>query len=567
MTRILLPALLLSAQLAAADTDFSIDGRTYRLVTTARTWDAAEADAASKGGHLVHIDSQAENDRLMTAIQGLGVTTTAGDGGGAVYVWIGGKETTEGTYAWADALTGTFWTGGKTGSVTAGNFANWGRNTITGAGPEPDNFNSTQNRAAMALQAWPAAGTSKIGQPGQWNDIAGTNSLAYIIEFDGMWATFRMTHGGAAAGSFTAKLFPDKVPYTVANFVGLAEGTQPFIDEKKGTVATRPFYNGLLCHRIISGFMIQGGCPRGTGTSGPGYKFADEFDTTLRHTVGGKLSMANSGQDTNGSQFFVTVAATTHLDNVHSIFGEVVDGYSTTVVPLSNVTTGASDRPVQNVVIEEVTIHRAGTLARTLTRQLPQLSLIPLTPSFTGGSCLMDFPRTPLTGYDLLRTSDFSTWTLQELGSFGENVDTTPLNGTSFANNAPRQYFRLAQVSHPAPPVSLQGKKIVMESAISRTTLNLSGATTGTYLVEIFNPVITNSGTISSYTWERDDLGGELTANIPAGSFSIGTNPIACLFGRLRPQTNLSRGFLLLSDKNNGYTAPGTSKLTITNLP
>ncbi|MEX0941321.1 MAG: peptidylprolyl isomerase [Pseudomonadales bacterium] len=109
-------------------------------------------------------------------------------------------------------------------------------------------------------------------------------------------------------GPIHINLFPDKVPVTVASFVNLA---------RKG------FYNGLLFHRVIGDFMIQGGCPHGTGTGGPGYKFEDEFDTKLRHNAPGKLSMANAGPGTNGSQFFVTHVPTPHLDDNHSVFGEV----------------------------------------------------------------------------------------------------------------------------------------------------------------------------------------------------------------------------------------------------
>ena len=148
-------------------------------------------------------------------------------------------------------------------------------------------------------------------------------------------------------GSFKILLFADKVPNTVANFLALAEG------EKTG----KPFYDGLVFHRVIPGFMIQGGCPQGTGSGGPGYKFADEFHPQLRHTKPGILSMANAGPNTNGSQFFITVAATDWLDNKHSVFGEVVEGYSV-VEAIANTPRGAQDRPKEAVVIRSVKIER-----------------------------------------------------------------------------------------------------------------------------------------------------------------------------------------------------------------
>ena len=112
-------------------------------------------------------------------------------------------------------------------------------------------------------------------------------------------------------GNFKIRLFDQEVPNTVANFVGLAEGTKEFTDPKTGQKTKRPFYDGLAFHRVIDAFMLQGGCPLGTGTGGPGYKFADEFNPKLRHSKPGMLSMANAGPNTNGSQFFVTLAAST----------------------------------------------------------------------------------------------------------------------------------------------------------------------------------------------------------------------------------------------------------------
>ncbi|TAN20916.1 MAG: peptidylprolyl isomerase [Acidobacteria bacterium] len=166
-------------------------------------------------------------------------------------------------------------------------------------------------------------------------------------------------HFSTSQGDFTARLFEQEAPNTVANFVGLAEGSKEFSDPKSGAKTKRPFYDGLIFHRVIPDFMIQGGCPQGTGTGGPGYKFGDEFHPSLNHSQPGMLSMANAGPGTNGSQFFVTVAPTTWLDRKHSVFGQVVEGYDV-VEKISKTPRDGQDRPKIPVVMHKVTIERVG---------------------------------------------------------------------------------------------------------------------------------------------------------------------------------------------------------------
>jgi peptidyl-prolyl cis-trans isomerase A (cyclophilin A) len=158
-------------------------------------------------------------------------------------------------------------------------------------------------------------------------------------------------------GTIVCRLFEKEAPKTVANFMGLAEGTKEFTDPRTGKPAKRPFFDGLTFHRVIPDFMIQGGCPLGTGTGGPGYRFADEFHPSLRHDQPGKLSMANAGPGTNGSQFFITVTATPWLDNRHTIFGEVVEGQEV-AVKISQAPRDSGDRPRTPIVLERVRIER-----------------------------------------------------------------------------------------------------------------------------------------------------------------------------------------------------------------
>ncbi len=160
-------------------------------------------------------------------------------------------------------------------------------------------------------------------------------------------------------GDITLQLFPDHAPATVRNFVGLAEGTQEWTDSKTGAKSQERFYDGLTFHRVIGGFMIQGGCPQGDGRGGPGYKFKDEFHPELTFTKPYLLAMANAGPGTNGSQFFITLGPTPHLNMKHTIFGEAADQESRDVIDaIGSTATDRGDRPSEPVVIESVEVER-----------------------------------------------------------------------------------------------------------------------------------------------------------------------------------------------------------------
>ena len=169
--------------------------------------------------------------------------------------------------------------------------------------------------------------------------------IDYKEKVNGLTAVFKTT-----MGDFEIELNVKEAPETVWNFVNLAEGRQ-------ATVKEGPYYNGLVFHRVIRGFMIQGGCPEGSGRGGPGYKFGDEFDKNLRHTSEGILSMANAGPGTNGSQFFITLGATPHLDGRHTVFGKVTKGMDI-VKKIGETPVGAGDRPKTDVKINAVEILR-----------------------------------------------------------------------------------------------------------------------------------------------------------------------------------------------------------------
>jgi peptidyl-prolyl cis-trans isomerase A (cyclophilin A) len=167
----------------------------------------------------------------------------------------------------------------------------------------------------------------------------------YKEDLDRIYASFHTN-----MGSFQVELYAKECPETVWNFVNLAEGRQE-------TVKEGPFYDGLNFHRVISGFVIQGGCPQGSGMGGPGYQFKDECHRDLPHSDKGILSMANAGPGTNGSQFFITLGPTPHLNGRHTVFGKVIKGLDV-VDEIGNVATGAMDRPNEDVIMEKVEIHR-----------------------------------------------------------------------------------------------------------------------------------------------------------------------------------------------------------------
>jgi peptidyl-prolyl cis-trans isomerase A (cyclophilin A) len=156
-------------------------------------------------------------------------------------------------------------------------------------------------------------------------------------------------------GDIVLRLFPDHAPKTVRNFVELAEGSRDWTDPRTRRPSTDKLYDGTIFHRVIPGFMIQGGDPLGTGTGGPGYKFGDEFHPDLTFNRPYLLAMANAGPGTNGSQFFITTVPTPWLTGKHTIFGEVLEG-NDIVDKISNVRTDSGDRPATDVVIESVEI-------------------------------------------------------------------------------------------------------------------------------------------------------------------------------------------------------------------
>lgn len=227
------------------------------------------------------------------------------------------------------------------------------------------NTPKTETAAPVATPAAPAAqkadaGAKKVDAPkaAKVEPKAEETTPPAKKRFSRMYANFETN-----LGNFKVLLFHTQAPKTVENFVGLAEGTKEWTDPKTQALVKTPYFNGLIFHRIIDGFMIQGGDPLGVdtkraGTGGPGFMIPDEFHPDLKHSKAGILSMANAGPNTGGSQFFITLGPTPHLDRKHAIFGEVVEGLDV-IQKIGKVKTDRrTDRPLENVVIKKLTIER-----------------------------------------------------------------------------------------------------------------------------------------------------------------------------------------------------------------
>jgi cyclophilin family peptidyl-prolyl cis-trans isomerase len=257
--------------------------------------------------------------------------------------------------------------------------------------------------------------------------IYGNTAMAQLS--DGLYAVINTTMGG-----ITCRLDYVKAPITCANFVGLAEGSQNWVDPESGNIRNAPFYDELIFHRVIEAFMIQGGCPLGTGSSGPGYAIPDEFDDTLTHYGPGILSMANSGPDSGGSQFFITLVETPWLDNKHSVFGEVVEGMDV-LQAIGAVATDISDRPLIEVSITGITILRNGTAAENFSpsaQPLPEVIPQPLSVEAVMEVTMVAIPG--LTTVKLFNSDNLTDWTVAAEQYFPEAA-------TGWSNPIPQDAF------------------------------------------------------------------------------------------------------------------------------
>lgn len=332
---------------------------------------------------------------------------------------------------------------------------------------------------------------------------------------DGIYAVF-----DTSMGSYTSELFYVEAPITVANFIGLAEGSRAWLDLNTGRARTAAFYDGTTYHRVISGFMLQGGSPNAMGTDGPGYSFVDEVDNGLLHSAPGVLSMANSGLNSNGSQFFTTLAATSWLDGLHTVFGQVIGGMDV-VNAIGLVTTDTSNKPLTDVVINAVTVIRVGSDAESFDIEAQGLPLVDATEisGITPGqqSTLLDYAPEQFDFYHASISTNLVDFVKQAEASFFEAPGTNFLLVSSTNQPSQKHFFSLAEVDYQQDlytPASMSNRVLELtftnpEQAGLVLTISFDNTGSGgTY--DLYDGSTHNAGNLTSYTYVRDPLRGSL---------------------------------------------------------
>jgi cyclophilin family peptidyl-prolyl cis-trans isomerase len=309
-------------------------------------------------------------------------------------------------------------------------------------------------------------------------------SRAQYAGTNGIFAEFN-----TSMGSFTCRLEYVLAPKTVANFIGLATGQRACLNEASGLVKTNPYYNGTTFHRVIAGFMIQGGSPNGLGTDGPGYAFPDEFSPSLRHDSFGILSSANSGPDSNGAQYFVTVEPTPWLNHVHTVFGQLFGG-SNVVSAINQVATGANNKPLTNVVVQNITIQRIGAAAQAFDIQaqgLPVVNNLNVRITQVETNVSLTFSNQLYADTRLYDSVDLLSWTATPLGI--ETATPVVAGSVGRAMSEEAQFFRMVQVQYPA---STLAPKTLYSRTLALTMLGV--------LIGYTNVIEGYTNVVASYT-------------------------------------------------------------------
>ena len=336
--------------------------------------------------------------------------------------------------------------------------------------------------------------------------VLGFSTLIAVGQTNGIFADF-----ATSMGSFTCQLDYTNAPRTVANFIGLATGQRAWLDLPTGRARTNTFYNGLTFHRVIAGFMSQGGSPNGLGTDGPGYVFTDEFSPKLVFDSFGVLAMANSGTNSDGSQFFVTVAPYTSGNNTYSIFGRVVSG-SNVVYAINHVVTDANNKPLTNVVMQQVNIRRVGTAAQAFNisaQGLPIVTNLPMKIATTASQVSLTFANRQYADNRLYSATNLTgAWSSNALGI---EISAPVSNSVQQAKAAPRQFYSMAQIQYASStfaPKTMYGRTLALTltaGGSGTTTVTFDTVGGGTF---IFPP--NPGGSVDGYLWTQEPYRGQL---------------------------------------------------------
>ena len=323
---------------------------------------------------------------------------------------------------------------------------------------------------------------------------------------NGIYAEFN-----TGMGSYTCALYYAQSPKAVANFIGLAAGQRSWLDLPSGLARTNPFYNGLTFHRVVTNFVIQAGSPNGLGTDGPGYAFVDEITNTLQFDKFGVLAMANSGPDSNGSQFFVLATNTwPSLNNGYTIFGQLFGG-SNVVATINRVPTDANGKPLANIYINAISIRRVGTAANAFdinAQGLPLVTNLNLAIALAGTNVSLTFSNRLYADNRLYGSSNLFSWIPNELG-----IETAlPISNTNLQSAAaPALFFRAAQIRYASStfaPKSWSGKTLTLfytNGLIATNILAFNSVGGGVYTYSTNAP-----GTILGYNWSQSPFNGRL---------------------------------------------------------
>jgi len=336
--------------------------------------------------------------------------------------------------------------------------------------------------------------------------VLGLSTLIAVGQGNGIFADF-----STSMGSFTCQLDYTNAPRMTANFIGLATGQRAWLDLTPGRARTNAFYNGLTFHRVIAGFMNQGGSPNGLGTDGPGYALKNEFSPQLVFDRFGVLAMANSGPNSDGAQFFITVAPFTSGNNTYSIFGRVVSG-SNVVYAINHVATDTNDVPFTAVVIQQVNIRRVGTAAQAFNinaQGLPIVTNLPLRIAALPGQVSLTFSNRQYADNQLYSATNLAgAWTADALGI---EITAPVSNSVLRAKDAPRKFFRLAQVQYASStfaPKTMYGRTLTLtftSGLTSTMTIAFNSTGGGNYTLTSFP-----AGTVTSYAWTQEPYRGFL---------------------------------------------------------